>query len=315
MRLAKENGFDEVVAGRASIVVNELATNILRHAARGEVLVQVIHDGGDFAELEVLAIDRGPGMRDVSACLRDGFSTAGTSGQGLGAATRLSDTFDVYSVFEKGSVLLSRFSRRQKSPPAVNGAAVVYGAFSVPLEGEMECGDTWRIAETEGQVAMFVADGLGHGPEAANASQAAADAFSSRPMAAPVETMKACHSAAGGTRGAAVACAQVHRAERKVAFAGVGNITGTVVTSERPRGMVSHNGIVGVQLLRTQQFDYEWPPACIVVMHSDGLSARWNLMDYPGLQHRHPSIIAAMLYRDFSRPRDDATVLVVCQQA
>jgi hypothetical protein len=65
-----------------------------------------------------------------------------------------------------------------------------------------------------------------------------------------------------------------------------------------------------VQLLRAQQFDYEWPPGTHVVMHSDGMSARWSLGTYPGLSRRHPALIAAMLYRDHVRPKDDVTVVV-----
>jgi hypothetical protein len=45
-------------------------------------------------------------------------------------------------------------------------------------------------------------------------------------------------------------------------------------------------------------------------MHSDGLTSRWKLADYLGLSHRVPALIAAILYRDFKRGRDDTTVLV-----
>jgi hypothetical protein len=75
--------------------------------------------------------------------------------------------------------------------------------------------------------------------------------------------------------------------------------------------LVSHHGTLGAaQPLRAQQFTYECPAGALLIMHSDGLAARWNLSDYPGLQQRHPAVVAGVLYRDKVRVRDDATVLV-----
>jgi Stage II sporulation protein E (SpoIIE) len=119
------------------------------------------------------------------------------------------------------------------------------------------------------------------------------------------------HRALSGSRGAAAACAQLDVENRRVTYSGVGNICGSVVASERSRGMVSHNGILGVKLLRTQQFEYDWPTGSCVVMHSDGMSARWDLKAYPGLMGRHPAVVAGVLFRDYGRDRDDVSVLVV----
>jgi anti-sigma regulatory factor (Ser/Thr protein kinase) len=314
-------GFDEVSAGRISIAATELATNIVRHAGHGEILMQVLDDG-IHPEFEMLAIDKGPGMLDVDACMRDGFSTGGTAGQGLGAVSRLSGTFDIFSAAGQGTVVLSRIGRNQNSRPTGGALAtssarptLEFGAISLAVAGEIECGDIWRIADAGLQVGILVADGLGHGPLAATAAKAAADAFVKRPFEAPSLSMQGLHRAVTGTRGAAAACALLQAAELRVEYAGVGNICGAVITGERSRGMVSHNGTLGVQLLRTQQFDYDWPMGARIVMHSDGLSARWSLATYPGLLQRHSAVIAGVLYRDFSRQRDDATVVVVCQRA
>jgi len=308
-------GFDEVSAGRIGIAATELATNIVRHAGHGEILMQVLDDG-IHPEFEMLAIDRGPGMQDVDACMRDGFSTGGTAGQGLGALARLSGTFDIFSAAGQGTVVLSRIQRDQNPRPTAGARSTLeFGAINLAVAGEIECGDTWRIADGGAQVGILVADGLGHGPLAAAAAQAAATAFVKQPFDGPSLSMQGLHRAVTGTRGAAAACAVLHAAELRLEYAGVGNISGSVVTRERSRGMVSHNGTLGVQLLRTQQFDYEWPVGARVVMHSDGLSARWSLATYPGLFQRHSAVIAGVLYRDCSRGRDDATVVVACQRA
>jgi len=48
----------------------------------------------------------------------------------------------------------------------------------------------------------------------------------------------------------------------------------------------------------------------MLVLHSDGLVSHWSLDAYPGLAARDPSLIAGILYRDFTRGRDDVTVVV-----
>lgn len=314
-RLADGYRFDEVSAGRISIIATELATNIVRHAGQGEVLIQVLDDGVT-PELELLAIDRGPGMQDMDACMRDGYSSGGTAGCGLGAVSRLSSTFDAFSVAGQGTVVMSKTERKlnlagQKSAPR---SSLEFGAISIAIAGEVECGDTWRVADDGSLVSLLVADGLGHGALAAAASRAAAAAFTVNPFENPSVSMQNIHRALPGTRGAAAACALLRIAELRVDYAGVGNISGAVVTRDHSRGMVSHNGTLGLQLLRTQQFEYEWPLGSRVVMHSDGLSARWSLAAYPGLHLRHSAVIAAVLYRDFVRRRDDATVVVACHR-
>jgi anti-sigma regulatory factor (Ser/Thr protein kinase) len=313
-RLTDGFQFDETGAGRIAIIVTELATNIVRHAGSGEVLMQVLDDGVS-PEFEILAIDQGPGMKDMDACMRDGFSTGGTAGQGLGAVSRLSGTFNLHSAEGNGTVALARIPRSANSRPDGEPRPILLGAINIAVAGEIECGDTWRVAQCGARVSLLVADGLGHGPLAATAAQGAAAAFITQPFSDPSMTMQTLHRALSGTRGAAAACALLDAEGPSIKYSGVGNISGSIVTAERARGMVSHNGTLGVQLLRSQQFEYEWPRSSHVVMHSDGLSARWTLPAYPGLRTRHPGVIAAMLYRDFVRRRDDVTVIVACLPA
>jgi anti-sigma regulatory factor (Ser/Thr protein kinase) len=308
-RLAEACRFDEETVGRAGIVATELATNVLRHGGGGEVLLQILDDGA-APELEVLAIDAGAGMRDVEACMRDGFSTTGTLGAGLGAVSRLSGTFDIFSRPDQGTVVLARIGRNHDRRPASSGA-LEYGAVCLAIAGEIECGDTWRIADGGASIAMLVIDGLGHGALAAAAARTAADLFDGRPFASPSETMESFHRGLAGGRGAVAACAQLNVLEARLDYAGVGNISGCIVGRERSQGMVSYNGTLGVQQSRVRQFTYDWPADSLVVMHSDGLSARWNISEHPGLINQHAAVIAAVLYREAARKRDDATVVVV----
>jgi anti-sigma regulatory factor (Ser/Thr protein kinase) len=306
--LAQTYDFDETLVGRVGIVATELTNNLVKHAGRGELLLQAISDGHSVA-VEMLAIDRGPGM-SVERCMRDGYSTTGTAGTGLGAISRLSTLFDLYSAEGQGTVAVSRVAHSAGTARQKTSAAPEFGAISIAVLGETECGDIWRIASLDGSTAILVADGLGHGPLAATAARTAAAAFDKQPFDSPSESMKHLHQALSGGRGAAAACAVIDAAGAKLTYSGVGNICGSVVSAERSRGMVSHNGILGVQLPRTQQFEYPCTPSDRVVMHSDGMSARWSLQTYPGLFSRHAAVIAGVLYRDHARPRDDVTVVV-----
>jgi anti-sigma regulatory factor (Ser/Thr protein kinase) len=309
-RLAEAHRFDEDTVGRAGIVVTELATNVVRHGGGGEILLQVLDDGV-APQLEVLAIDAGRGVRDVEECMRDGFSTAGTPGTGLGAVSRLSSSFDIFSMPDKGTVVLARVGPKQVRQPGPS-RALEYGAVCLALAGEIECGDTWRIADGGANVAMLVVDGLGHGPLAATAARAAAAAFEGRPFDPPSQTMDFLHRGLVGGRGAVAACALLDVAAARLDYSGVGNISGCIVGKGGClQRMVSYNGTLGVRQTRTRQFTYDWPVDSLVIMHSDGLSARWNLADHPGLVNQHAAVIAGVLYREAARKRDDVTVVVV----
>jgi stage II sporulation SpoE-like protein len=119
------------------------------------------------------------------------------------------------------------------------------------------------------------------------------------------------HRSLAATRGAAAAVAVIERERGIVRFAGVGNVCATIELAGATRSAVSHHGTLGHDVLRFQEFTYPWSPASILVLHSDGVSARWRLGDSPGLAARDPALIAGVLLRDHQRERDDATVLVV----
>jgi hypothetical protein len=97
-----------------------------------------------------------------------------------------------------------------------------------------------------------------------------------------------------------------------VQYSGIGNIAGSLVSSERCRGLASQNGTVGVQIRsHVSTFSHVMPAPGVLLMHSDGITSRWSFDHYPGLLLRHPAVIAGVLSRDFVRGRDDATMLVV----
>jgi anti-sigma regulatory factor (Ser/Thr protein kinase) len=297
---------DETTSGEVAIVATELATNLVKHAKAGRILLQPVTHAEETA-IEIVALDGGPGMVDAHKCFADGYSSRGTPGTGLGAVRRLSHVCDVYSSPTTGTVLVSRIRTAKKGA----GRAPVFavGCVSIPAPHESVCGDAWSVAERNGDIAVMVADGLGHGPLAADASQRAIDTFDRMPFADAGALFDRVHQAVTGSRGAAVASAQV--VGRTLRYTGIGNISGTLLAGDERRGLLTQNGTVGLQPRRAQPVEYPWPDRGVLIMHSDGLTSRWALDAYPGLLARHPAVVAAVLYRDFVRGRDDATVVVV----
>jgi serine/threonine-protein kinase RsbT len=94
--LARGLHFNLEEAEVVALVVSELASNLVRHATRGEIKVVPL-DGPRGTGIEVTSHDRGPGIADIKAALSDGFSTAGGLGSGLGSVRRLMDEFEVSS--------------------------------------------------------------------------------------------------------------------------------------------------------------------------------------------------------------------------
>jgi anti-sigma regulatory factor (Ser/Thr protein kinase) len=306
-KLADELGFSEVQAGRLAIVVTEAGTNILKHAGEGTLYVMQAQSGTAMAGIDVLAIDSGPGIADVSASFQDGVSTVGTAGTGLGALRRQSDEFDFWSMRDRGAAF---FMRLWRGSPPPDPCGIEVGAVYVPLAGEDECGDGWAASCDLDGATLLGVDGLGHGPEAAKAARAAVHALERRPSASPSEVLHAAHEALRITRGAALSVARIDYAGNDVRFAGIGNVNCVVHDGATRRALISHNGIVGANMRKVQEFTAECPPGALVILHSDGVHSQLDMSDYPGLAVRAPLLVAGVLMRDFIRRRDDAMVLV-----
>jgi hypothetical protein len=271
----------------------------------GELLLRTIGDETG-AGIELLALDRGPGM-DVERCLVDGYSTASSPGTGLGAIRRLSTTSDFFSIAGRGTAVLATIW----SNAARDAGNWIVGGINVPLPGEEICGDAWVVRAHDHGLDVMVVDGLGHGPEAAKAAAAAVNAFHACGGKSPVRYLDAADYALQATRGAAMGVAVIDVRLGEITFGGVGNTVAIVVSGDESRNLVSFGGIVGQRRIPLREFSSPWPRESMFIAHSDGINTRWSLAAYPGLETRHPSIIAGILYRDFARGRDDASVLVI----
>lgn len=302
--LAGTLGFNETVAGKAALVITEAATNVLKHAGSGDILLRPLERAGTLG-MEILAVDKGPGFANLDLAMRDGMSTAGSYGVGLGAMQRVANEFDLYTDRNHGTVL-----RMAVWATAAPSTPWTVGAVCLPLPSEHACGDAWGTACRNTELLLMVADGLGHGPEAARASQAAVALVDAQALFAPEAMLQHAHAALRGTRGAALAVACLNLAEGTLRFAGIGNISVSLHAASTSKHLVSHNGIVGSNMRKVQEFQLDFGDDDILIMHSDGLTTRWDLERYPGLLRHHPSLIAAVLYRDYARHRDDVSVVV-----
>jgi anti-sigma regulatory factor (Ser/Thr protein kinase) len=307
---ARSTGVLEARVGQVAIVVTELATNLLKHAGSGHILA-THRDDGEGVGLELLALDRGNGMADVGRCMDDGYSTAGSPGNGLGAIARLADDIRIYSRPGLGSAIMVRFFQQTARDTPRDTQRTILGAAVAAYPGEHVCGDNWAFSDAAQGRALLVVDGAGHGIEAARAADMAVQIFRQYADAPCVEIVERVHRALMPTRGAAVAVARIDDAARTIRYVGVGNICGTLVTGEGARHMVSHNGTAGHVAPRIREFTYDYASNPLVIMHSDGLTSRWDLASYPGLVTQHPSLIAGVLLRDHRRARDDASVVAL----
>jgi len=306
---AEWQGADDIGRDRAKLVATELATNLLRHAEPGAwVLARPVPPNG----VEVIAVDSGPGLPDFAAALSGRVASPSQPwssglGCGLAAVRRASTRFAVHSRPGAGTAVLAVVDvrpapDRTRPPP--------WGGVSVSVAGP--CGDGWAAVESGPDIAVAVVDGLGHGPRASIAAEAALDAFAAGPTD-PANYIARANEATRSTRGAAVAMLRLRRDAGEVDYVAVGNISARLYWPGGQRGLVSVGGTVGTQPNppRSSVTSYPWPARSRLVVWTDGLTSRLDLESDPDLLTHDPSVAAAVLHRRHSRGRDDATVVVL----
>ena len=300
--IAGRLSFPAVRADQLALAVTEAASNLHKHAREGSLLLRISRDTA-VPGIELVTIDSGPGLRDVRAALRDGHSTTGTLGIGLGAIRRLADFCDLYSVPGHGTALVARF--------LVAPAQLVIGCAGLirPIASEAESGDAFAAVRAGEVVTGVLCDGLGHGPLAAAAANEALAAVLEDPDCQPAALLGRAHRRLGRTRGGAIGIVQI--AGQVARFAGLGNVAAWIIADGTRTGMLSVPGIAGHQARTIRQFEYPVPSGAAIVLHSDGLSSRWDIGALPGLASRDPLVIAAALLAEAGIHRDDAGVLVL----
>jgi anti-sigma regulatory factor (Ser/Thr protein kinase) len=300
--------FDGVRAGKIDIVIAEITSNLGKYANGGQILSGVGSDGyGEY--FEVVCVDEGPGIPDLGRVLSDGYSSTGSLGHGLGSIKRLSDQFDLYSIRDWGTILVSRVYKDEL--PGVKKKKIDCVGLNVPKTGEQVSGDGFFIDDGPDHWRILVADGLGHGVGAHAAVETAGAAFAECADESPTETIRFLHDRIRKTRGVVGVVIVLDKRTRRWKIAGVGNISIKWMGQNGSRTYVSYNGIIGFNIpgsindQELSQDDFHQFIAC-----SDGIRSRWDIGRFPGIGVHHGMIIASAIYKEFARGTDDTSIIV-----
>ncbi|HEY0836980.1 MAG TPA: ATP-binding protein [Azospirillum sp.] len=316
--LAAAAALGDEAAGRVQLVVCELATNLLRHARGGGViLMRQLGLPGEASEgFECIALDQGPGIEDLGRALADRHDPEPVAGRGLGyglgAVRRLSDGFDIHSIPGTGTAVLARVHAAAPVPADTAdgprpGWAFEWGAVMLPMAGDDHCGDGWLI-RPDGLV--MVVDGLGHGEAASLAARRAEDvARRTTAHHDPQAVLSAMHEALRGTRGAVAAALRVGHG--RIDYACVGNIVATIVRRDGTTSLPERWGVIGYNAVPPASTTAPWGAGEHVILHSDGCSRVVDLFVERRLRHVDPALAAAVLLRDGGTRVDDQTVVVL----
>lgn len=184
-------------------------------------------------------------------------------------------------------------------------------AAARPYPGETVSGDAWQLDGEHGRYRLTLVDGLGHGPEAAVAAQAALATLAAHPALGPTDSVRACHRALAGTRGAAISVVCLDLLAAELRFAGIGNVEVRLWQRGRVERLIAYRGIVGAVMRTIREFVYPLDADWVLVMHTDGIRGRFDLPALPAFQQRNMHELTAVILADWSRLQDDATVVAV----
>ena len=310
---ALKAGFTDSKLGEVEVIVSELISNAIKYAdGKCHFLCKSILED-DTPGIEIIYFDDGPGISNPEKMLKDGTSSRiGSLGEGLGAIFRLSDFCDLYTQCEKGTVILIRkFIKRKIKQQML--PEITLGVVGVAISGETYCGDSWHLIEDDKKIDVLISDGLGHGRNAWNASEKAIESFRKNHLLPVPEQLTHMHEDLRKTRGGVCFIYSAALDSGVVSYCGVGNISAKVVSeNDKISNCISFNGIVGFTLpSRIHESQTMWNDRDMIIAHSDGLTTKWNLKDYPGIEKHHPTLIAAVLYKNHSRKHDDALIVIL----
>lgn len=309
-KIAEGIGFDANRLAEIEIIISEVASNIIKHTPGGSILVKHVVKGS-LEGIEIISIDNGPGMSNPLMMLKDGVSTTKTLGQGLGAIKRLSDNFDIYSVPKWGTILLARIF---KNPEADIKSKDIFNisTLMVPKSGEEFCGDGFKFFTRKSTCQVLAFDGLGHGPEAYKASEAAIKSFTQTQNLDPADRLRSMSTSIKNTRGGVGMIFSIDQKKNSLTFCGVGNISARVLTEGKLKSCISYNGIVGHTFPNTINSNtINWAKEEYLIITSDGIISRWDVNALANIMKYDMSIVAASLFKDFARGNDDTLIMII----
>lgn len=300
-------GLPGALPDQAAVIASELAGNVAKHAHSGSLFIQPLPLGGG---MEIVAADHGPGMGELQQCLADGYTTSNTLGAGLGAVQRIATALTIRTQPRAGTLVCARLTQPDATPPA---AGQEVGVICLPADREQLSGDACAVVDQDTARTAIVVDGLGHGPQAAEAAQTAIRSFHRAPDLPLPELLTVIHRALRRTRGAAVGLLRLHpgRAE----YSGIGNVRVlTLAPLEVGHRLTGQPGIAGLNMTPPQVRAFPVPPGATAVLYSDGIDQQWARSPSAFVHRLPPSLLGASLALSHRLSRDDATVIAARPQ-
>lgn len=301
--------FSETRTAEIDIVVSEMTSNLIKHATKGELLYRLSKED-DKQLFEVICIDNGAGIKDLSHSMKDGVSTKATLGQGIGSITRLSNISQFYSLVNWGTIVYSAFYNGIDYSPAKKN--VLVRCLNVAKPGEHVSGDGAWVKLFKDKTLIFAGDGLGHGQHAKDAVDKAISTFKESMSGDPSEIIREINKSVKSTRGLVATIATLDHQLKTIEICGIGNVSMRLQRGLEYKNYICNNGIIGFNIpTRLENSNNELEKFQQLIFCSDGIKTRWDLVKYPGLLKYDPMIAAAILYKDHGRQNDDMTTLIV----
>ena len=188
---------------------------------------------------------------------------------------------------------------------------VVIAAAGRPFPEETVSGDAWHVDWSVDTCRLAVIDGLGHGPEAAAAAEAARASLRANANLTPVDALRACHVALHGTRGAAMWVGTLDLTASQIEYAGVGNVEARLWQAARQERLVGQRGIVGAVLPNVRAFRSTLGHDWTLVVHTDGIREKFDLSEIPACIRGDAQGLADLLLASWARDADDALAVAV----
>jgi len=192
---------------------------------------------------------------------------------------------------------------------------IEYGVATLPLPGETESGDLHVVQPAGTGVLVGVADGLGHGAEAAAAARAAVATLREHAHEAVLPLLQRCHRALLGTRGVVLSVAWFQGGDGSMTWLGVGNVECVLLYTDLAAGparpartsLVTRGGIVGSELPQLRADVISIAPGDTLIVATDGIKG--GFADGLGTE-TPPQQLADQILARFCKGTDDALVLV-----
>lgn len=300
---AKQFGFVERDFHELEIVIRELLTNISRHAGGYGVVKMYSAPIDHHRELIIDFIDFGPGIKDANPT-SEGQANGKSLGGGLPAARRFCDRVELLKNHPRGTIVRIAKSGKQVSHQPIGAFVVV----TRPFPGETMNGDQATVIHLGDTTLIAVADGLGHGAIAHEASSMAIRIIEQNAGIPLEQLLVILHSELRKTRGAAVSIARIHARSSRIEYLGVGNVLATLSNGVETR-FVNFNGTVGLEKTHAKVMEYPISNGMIFAMYSDGLTSDWLIDCVPKGQYNLYDCARKLLGK-YARPNDDATLVL-----